>query len=158
MGESVAVDSSLADELSLTLQDEMLNNDQIDFNEIRRHDFAKKKRVAHFSGQDVLGEQMNEEKARWVVQKLNSIRVWPRGKYGYLKRGRALLRMLVKSAIFDNFMTFCVLVNTITLGLDRYDISESQSNTLNTFNLVFTIIFCVEMAMKLLALGPKKYL
>jgi len=64
----------------------------------------------------------------------------------------------VKSALFDNFMTFCVLLNTVILALDRYGISETTESILSTFNTVFTYIFIVEMGLKLLGVGVVKYL
>ena len=41
--------------------------------------------------------------------------------------------------------------------MDSYDIDEATYDTLTQMNDVFTWIFIVEMALKLLARGPKKY-
>ena len=54
-------------------------------------------------------------------------------------------------------MTFSVLLNTIILGMDRYGIKPDEEAILTQFNSVFTCIFIVEMGLKLLALGVKKY-
>ena len=89
---------------------------------------------------------------------LNDVRVWPKSIKGYYKKYQSSLKDLVKHSLFDNFMTLSVLLNTITLALDRYGIDESTSSLLNSFNDVFTWIFIVEMSLKLLGLGIYKYL
>lgn len=54
-------------------------------------------------------------------------------------------------------MTMSVIINTIVLGFDTYDSSEELSAILRTFNLVFTYIFCAEMVLKIMGIGPKNY-
>lgn len=44
-------------------------------------------------------------------------------------------------------------MNTITLSLDRYPISSDESSALDTLNQIFTVLFCLEMAMKMFAYG-----
>jgi hypothetical protein len=85
------------------------------------------------------------------------VRVWPNGIYGIYKRMRFQLRIIVKSAFFDSFMTFAVLCNTITLSIDHYGIEEEVTTVLNTFNTYFTWIFIVELLMKIVAVGVSKY-
>ena len=50
-------------------------------------------------------------------------------------------------------MTFCVLLNTIVLGLDHAGMSVEMKNILSLANDTFTIIFIVEMSIKLTAIG-----
>ena len=50
-------------------------------------------------------------------------------------------------------MTFCVLLNTIVLGLDHAGMSVEMKSILSFANDVFTIIFIVEMSVKLTAIG-----
>lgn len=92
-----------------------------------------------------------------IVDKLNSIRVWPEGLIGYLKRFRVVLRVIVRHPLFDNFFTFVVLCNTTTLALDAYGNSAELENNLQTFNSYFTYIFISEMSCKIFAFGVKKY-
>mmetsp|Transcript_17433 Transcript_17433/g.12445 ORF Transcript_17433/g.12445 Transcript_17433/m.12445 type:complete len:94 (-) Transcript_17433:285-566(-) len=66
--------------------------------------------------------------------------------------------MMIKSSLFDNSMTFAVLLNTVILAMDRYEVPEEEKEIVKTLNDVFTWTFIVEMALKLLAIGPKKYL
>lgn len=88
----------------------------------------------------------------------NKIRVWPYGFYGNCKRVRNVVRGFVKSSFFDNLMIFCVLVNTVILGMERYNIPDAQSRVLKSMNSIFTYIFLAELGLKLIALGPIKYL
>ena len=64
---------------------------------------------------------------------------------------------MVKSAFFDNFMTFAVLLNTITLSVDHYGIEQEVLDLLDVFNNYFTWIFIFEMFSKIIAIGIGKY-
>ena len=64
---------------------------------------------------------------------------------------------MVKSGFFDNFMTFAVMCNTVTLSIDHFGIQKQVTTILDTFNLYFTWIFIFEMGTKLMALGISKY-
>jgi hypothetical protein len=105
----------------------------------------------------VLPTRLDQEKSQYIVNHINSIRVWPEGLQGVIKRMRCQLRRLVKSAFFDNFMTFAVLLNTITLSLDHYGIATELEALLDSFNNYFTWIFIFEMLCKILAVGISKY-
>ena len=85
------------------------------------------------------------------------MRVWPKGGKGFYKRARNVLKKIVTNGFFENSMTFCVLINTITLALDRYNIPKAEADVLTTFNNAFTYIFIGEMSLKLMAIGPGKY-
>lgn len=49
------------------------------------------------------------------------------------------------------FITVIILLNTVTLSLDRYPISDEESKVWDIFNQIFTSIFCLELTLKLLA-------
>lgn len=55
-----------------------------------------------------------------ILQKLNAHRVWPQGFQGIIKRVRSIIRVHVKSDFYDNFFTFLVFLNTITLSMNKY--------------------------------------
>ena len=85
--------------------------------------------------------------------------MWPADTFGnILKKSRFVLRKIVKSSQFDNLMTLMVLLNSITLALERHGIKEEERKLLDTFDDWFTNIFIVEMAAKIIAIGIKKYL
>ena len=97
-------------------------------------------------------------KAKIALTSLNSIRVWPKGIHGYVKRARTTLKKIVRSSLFENSMTLCVTLNTVTLAIDRPDLDKATNDLLGAFNMFFTIVFIVEMAARLLAFGVTKYL
>lgn len=69
-------------------------------------------------------------KARIALRTLNKIRIWPKGIYGYYKRGRVLLKSVMKSGLVDSTMTLCVFMNTIILAMDNYGMDADTQNTL----------------------------
>ena len=105
----------------------------------------------------MLPDYLDNAKSQLVVNKLNEHRVWPNAKRHYLKRIRYVLRKFAKSSLFDNSMTFAVLLNTIVLSIDHYGIVDEVERICAYFNDRFTEIFIFEMSVKLLALGVAKY-
>ena len=134
-----------------------MKNRDLDYFEVRIIDSMMSIKKPTWSGQEILSTSMNNDQANWVVDKINEVRVWPKGNMNIVKKSRSLLKMHAMSPIFENFMTFCVLLNTVVMSMDRYGIDDETESLLNTMNLVFTYIFIYEMATKLLAIGPKKY-
>jgi len=55
-------------------------------------------------------------------------------------------------------MNICILINTITLSLDRFPISDSESFIHEKINSISTFVFIVEMLIKIIGLGLKTYL
>lgn len=88
---------------------------------------------------------------------MNKLRVWPIGFYNLVKKVRCIMKMFIRLSLFENFLTFCVLLNTIGMAMDAYDIDEETDANLEFMNEIFTWIFIFEMTIKLLARGPKKY-
>jgi len=106
----------------------------------------------------VLEINLNQDQSQWVTNYFNAVRVWPKGGMHFVKRTRVVLKNICKHALWDNFVTGAVLLNTITMALDRYGIQPAEEEFLTTCNTVFTWIFIFEMSTKLIALGPQKYL
>lgn len=106
-----------------------LGENAIDFNEVRRSDAARKRKVPVWSGQDVLCISLNRDHAEAITEQMTSIRVWPKGFYGVIKRFRFMVRKFVNHSLMDNLMTLCVLINTIVMALDRYGIDENEKKT-----------------------------
>lgn len=63
----------------------------------------------------------------------------------------------MRGRLVDNFLTLCVIANTIVLALDGSFDDQESLDTLNTLNTMFTYIFIVEMALKLIAFGVLGY-
>jgi hypothetical protein len=97
-------------------------------------------------------------KARAAVNSLDSIRVWPYSVHGVVKRMRVLLKYVMNSTIVDNLMTLLVLGNTVVLGLGYYNAPDSVVDFCTSANVFFTIAFAIEMALKITAVGPGKWL
>ena len=96
----------------------------IDYVEVRAVDAMFKRRQPEWSGQDVLDLHLNMKKSTWVLSYVNKLRVWPKGFYNSVKKFRNFLKYIVRSSIFDNAMTFSVLINTIGMAMEAYDMDE----------------------------------
>lgn len=64
----------------------------------------------------------------------------------------------MKGAVVENLMTLLVFMNTIILSLDHYGIDPDTQSVLQGFNTFFTIIFAIEMFLKIAAIGITKWL
>ena len=60
--------------------------------------------------------------------------------------------------LFDHFIFLCIVVNTVTLSMDRYPIDYDFYMNLEITNNVCTFIFVGEMIIKLMGLGFRGYL
>ena len=85
----------------------------------RHHDFVE------WSGQDIMS-RFDPYKARLAVAKLNSIRVWPYGFHGFIKKRRVMLKNFMNSPVVEHSMTLCVLGNTVVLSLDYYGADQGN--------------------------------
>jgi hypothetical protein len=74
-----------------------------------------------------------------------------------LKPASRVLFPVVNHPVFDNTVLLCIIGNTVSLAIEHYGMDESLRAGLNMANLVFTVIFAVEMVLKLVALGFKGY-
>ena len=66
-----------------------------------------------------------------------------------------MVKDFATSDLFDNLMMLCVFLNTVVLSLDGL---VQEEELLNTFNFWFTIIFAVELGLKIIGLGVKEYI
>ena len=60
---------------------------------------------------------------------------------------------MVLGSLFGNFILLFVILNTLALGLDG--VFANAENLFRNFNLTFTVVFTIEMCLKLIGLGPK---
>jgi len=100
---------------------------------------------------------LDNDKSQWVVDHISAHRVWPFGVPGLFKRLRFITRIKVKSSIFDNALTFAVLLNTITLSMVSATMTPELEAMLELANVWFTWIFIYEMFIKWYAVGIGKY-
>lgn len=90
------------------------------------------------------------------MSKFNMI-LWPKHPWTKLGKARFALKTLVNSLAFNNLMTLCVLANTIALATEHYGMSAKMQQDLWNVNLAFTIIFAIELVLKVIGLGVKVY-
>lgn len=65
---------------------------------------------------------------------------------------------IIQSNAFQLFIALCIFLNTIVLALDRYPISEGELKAIEYTNLLFYLVFVIEMIIKLIGLGCGAYL
>uniref|UniRef100_Q02789-2 Isoform 2 of Voltage-dependent L-type calcium channel subunit alpha-1S n=1 Tax=Mus musculus TaxID=10090 RepID=Q02789-2 len=64
---------------------------------------------------------------------------------------------VVTSSYFEYLMFALIMLNTICLGMQHYNQSEQMNHISDILNVAFTIIFTLEMVLKLIAFKPRGY-
>lgn len=112
--------------------------------------------VGYWSGGSVSEAiEIDENKLRSYSEQ--SYTLWSKGVRGKIERALKPLYFLVTANWFNNTMTICVILNTMVLAMDHYGISQAMSDALTNLNLTFTVIFGMELVLKLMGLGVKLY-
>lgn len=65
------------------------------------------------------------------------------------------LEVLVNSRLFNNFILILIVLNSLSLGIETFVISEKGTMVLETFNWVCIAVFIVEILIKLRVSGGK---
>ena len=65
---------------------------------------------------------------------------------------------LVQSEAFQGWIIVAIVVNLILLSLEHYDQPDSLTNFLFICNVVLTVVFGVELILKLIGLNPSGYI
>jgi voltage-dependent calcium channel L type alpha-1D len=73
------------------------------------------------------------------------------------KKHQARILLLVESRSFNIITVILILLNAVFLSLNYYDCPAILTSIIDIGNKTFTCIFAVEMVLKLLGLGVKKY-
>jgi len=63
----------------------------------------------------------------------------------------------VSSKCFEIFIVACILINTATLSMDSYSQRQSEAEVFEIINFLLTLIFIIEMVLKLFGLGLREY-
>ncbi|ESO08974.1 hypothetical protein HELRODRAFT_109965 [Helobdella robusta] len=69
-----------------------------------------------------------------------------------------ITELFIMDAFVDLFITLCIVVNTVFMAMEHANMHDTLVKVLSYGNYVFTGIFTVEAALKILALGLYKYL
>ncbi|XP_021933650.1 sodium channel protein para isoform X5 [Zootermopsis nevadensis] len=65
--------------------------------------------------------------------------------------------LLVFDPFVELFITLCIVVNTLFMALDHYDMNKDMERALKSGNYFFTATFGIEAVLKLIAMSPKFY-
>ena len=85
----------------------------------------------------------------------NVIDIWLPGILGFYYRCQKKVKEIVESSTFNNIILICVVVNTAMLASDGFNLSHGVTNTFNDLNIAFTVIFAIEMLMKIFGYGTE---
>ncbi|KAL4431571.1 hypothetical protein ABPG74_017276 [Tetrahymena malaccensis] len=115
------------------------------------------------SADDILWISLRNKNQKALNQVIDSLNYSSRiieqnegGFIGLIQAFRRKVRTVVTHQQFENLVMLFVLSNTIILCLDGI-VPSSSSATLNQLNQAFTIIFAVDMGLKLIGLGFTEY-
>ncbi|KAG1665024.1 Voltage-dependent T-type calcium channel subunit alpha-1I [Nymphon striatum] len=116
-------------------------------------------------------EQEKEEKARRAAKRARKMEKKRRSMLQRLKLGmretkyyesysrpRLFIHSIVTSKYFDLAIAAVIGLNVVTMALEFYKMPAELSYALRVFNYFFTAVFILEAAMKILALGAKRYI
>jgi len=65
---------------------------------------------------------------------------------------------VVRHNVFNWIIMLCIIANTVVLAWDHYGIDSTTETRLENANLFFTIVFTIEMVLKLLGMGYNAYI
>ena len=71
---------------------------------------------------------------------------------------RCRLKTMVKHNYFQQAIFLAILLNTFSMGIEYHNQPQSLSHAVEISNIIFTIVFCFEMLLKLLADGFYQYI
>ena len=86
----------------------------------------------------------------------NEIDIWLPGIQGSYYQLRKKVKAIVESSMFNNIILICVVVNTAMLASDGFNLSQNVTDIFNTLNIAFTVIFTVEMLLKIFGYGSDR--
>lgn len=67
------------------------------------------------------------------------------------------IKCLIRSNLFYTLISFTIILNTIVLALDKYPSNESLDDIFERINIVFFVIFLVELILIISGLGFRTY-
>ena len=98
-------------------------------------------------------------KSDFKEQSQKSIQLTEESKDEYLIDGKKnFFLWIALSSYFQFFIMGSIFINTLLLCMERHPMSSEEQRVQEYFNIGFTIIFAIEMAIKMLGFGLKGYL
>uniref|UniRef100_A0A8W4FD88 Calcium voltage-gated channel subunit alpha1 H n=1 Tax=Sus scrofa TaxID=9823 RepID=A0A8W4FD88_PIG len=126
------------------------------FHKCRQHQEAEEARRREEKRQRRL-ERKRRSKAPLVGSSAGAIEAQRRPYYADYSPTRRSIHSLCTSHYLDLFITFIIGVNVITMSMEHYNQPKSLDEALKYCNYVFTIVFIVEAALKLVAFGFRRF-
>lgn len=71
---------------------------------------------------------------------------------------RRYIKRLVEHKYFQQGILLAILINTLSMGIEYHEQPEELTVIVETSNIVFSVIFAVEMLLKVVAEGPFRYI
>nr|CAI5857214.1 unnamed protein product [Callosobruchus analis] len=99
-------------------------------------------------------EYKNEKRSRCYIICCLIIK----GTVRFLKTMRRYIKVLVEHKFFRNGILLAILINTLSMGIEHHKQSEILTHAVEVTNVIFSIIFAVEMLLKIIAEGPFGYI
>ncbi|ROT76898.1 putative voltage- gated calcium channel [Penaeus vannamei] len=107
-------------------------------------------------------EQEKEEKARRAAKRAKKLEKKRRKMreppyYSSYSKARLFIHNIVTSKYFDLAIAAVIGLNVVTMAMEFYKMPKELEYALQIFNYFFTAVFILESAMKMLALGCRRY-
>lgn len=115
--------------------------------------------MLNWSGEQIYSRsQYRMSKTKTVLHSLNrqEFEIWPRSCIEILRSFQKYFRYIIEKKSVDRFLMACVVVNTLIIVLDRI-FGPTADAIIGHMNTAFTMIFLLELVVKLIALGPHIY-
>eukprot|EP01050_Picozoa_sp_SAG11_P007632 SAG11_NODE_643_length_7983_cov_2.198884_2_plen_1259_part_00 len=105
------------------------------------------------SGSALLTERQKE----WLQTQLLCMTVRSRNPIVPESGPRQIVHKVVFSSWFDIFISISIIINVGCLMIEHVGMEEDLAESLALANLVFLVIFTLEMILRVLAMGPREY-
>lgn len=102
---------------------------------------------------------LDNKQKKWIIM----LRLVPSAKPKFahiippVNKIRKMLFATVQHSLFEAFITVCIVLNILTMGISYDGSTTLYDQILTEINMVFTVIFIFECILKLLALGVIQY-
>jgi hypothetical protein len=165
--ELVVIDQFLRDQIEVDKQYRDFKTEEGEHHDFKmlyvciRANDAEHKLIEKFnwSGNQIFGpHQFTLSQTEKTLNSLNrqKLDIWKKGFEGLIYTTKRYAREFIDSSPVNLFLMISVFLNTIILAMDGLT-PDSWADFFNNVNLAFTIIFIVEMTIKMYGLGIKLY-
>ena len=105
---------------------------------------------------------MTEEQKEWSNTLKFVMKLRPKRKFlpptSKLRKTAHDIVNVEKPISFDAFIMGCILLNSLIMAMEYHGMSDGYRMALTVINYIFALIFTIEMILKVMALGWKRYL